>query len=48
MGVFERELGVVYEGFVGGRGVGLAGLGVQYADFAVWQREWLVGERLGV
>ena len=47
MGVLAGELGVVYEGLRSGRGVGLAGLPVQYADFAVWQREWLVGERLG-
>jgi amino acid adenylation domain-containing protein/non-ribosomal peptide synthase protein (TIGR01720 family) len=46
MGVFERELGLLYEGVVGGRGVVLAPLVVQYADFAVWQRELLVGERL--
>jgi amino acid adenylation domain-containing protein/non-ribosomal peptide synthase protein (TIGR01720 family) len=50
MGVFARELGVVYQGLVGGGGGGGLGvLGVQYADFAVWQRErlsgeWLVGE----
>ena len=46
MGVLAGELGVVYEGFVVGAGVGLGGLPVQYADFAVWQREWLAGERL--
>jgi amino acid adenylation domain-containing protein len=46
MGVLAGELGVVYEGLLVGRGVGLSALVVQYADFAVWQREWLAGERL--
>jgi amino acid adenylation domain-containing protein len=37
MGVFFREL----EHFYGHSDADLAGLPVQYADFAVWEREWL-------
>jgi amino acid adenylation domain-containing protein/non-ribosomal peptide synthase protein (TIGR01720 family) len=46
MGVLSGELGVLYEGFAAGREVVLPDLPVQYADFAVWQRGWLAGERL--
>jgi amino acid adenylation domain-containing protein/non-ribosomal peptide synthase protein (TIGR01720 family) len=46
VGVLSRELGALYEGFAAGRPVRLAPLPVQYADFAVWQRRWLSGERL--
>ena len=46
MGVLSGELGVLYEGFAGGREVALPDLPVQYADFAVWQRGWLAGDRL--
>ena len=46
MGVLSGELGVLYEGFAGGREVVLPDLPVQYADFAVWQRGWLAGDRL--
>lgn len=44
-GVFLRELGACYEQFAGGAEVGPAGPGLQYADYAVWQREQLAGER---
>ncbi|MFP5287446.1 MAG: condensation domain-containing protein, partial [Thermoanaerobaculia bacterium] len=37
LAVFARELSALYGG------VDLPGLPVQYADFAVWQREWLEG-----
>jgi amino acid adenylation domain-containing protein len=46
MALFWRELSELYEGFAGGRPVALPELPIQYADFAVWQREWLRGERL--
>jgi amino acid adenylation domain-containing protein/non-ribosomal peptide synthase protein (TIGR01720 family) len=46
MGVLARELGALYEAEAAGREARLAPLPVQYADFAVWQREWLSGERL--
>ncbi len=40
MGVLLRELSEAY------RGAPLQPLAVQYSDFAVWQRQWLSGERL--
>jgi amino acid adenylation domain-containing protein len=46
MGVVIRELGEMYEGEVKGEGVEDKELGIQYADYAVWQREWLRGEEL--
>jgi amino acid adenylation domain-containing protein len=41
-----RELGAAYAAFSTGRQPALAGLPIQYADFAAWQREWLSGEGL--
>jgi len=46
MGVLVRELSVLYEAFAAGRPSPLDELPVQYADFALWQREWLQGEVL--
>jgi amino acid adenylation domain-containing protein len=46
MGVMFEELGVLYEAFRAGEGSPLVELGVQYADYAVWQREYLQGEVL--
>ncbi|HEV7516535.1 MAG TPA: amino acid adenylation domain-containing protein, partial [Thermoanaerobaculia bacterium] len=46
MGVLVRELGTLYEAFLEGRPSPLAPLAIQYADFALWQRRWLVGEVL--
>jgi amino acid adenylation domain-containing protein len=40
LGVLLREMSALYGG------AGLADLPIQYADFAVWQREWLRGEVL--
>jgi amino acid adenylation domain-containing protein len=45
-GMFWRELGVLYEAFAAGKPSPLPELGIQYADFAVWQRQWLQGEVL--
>ncbi|MGC5568942.1 amino acid adenylation domain-containing protein, partial [Streptomyces sp. FR-108] len=45
-GVFNRELSALYEAFRAGEPDPLPPLPVQYADFAVWQREWLEGEVL--
>ncbi|MFP5286522.1 MAG: amino acid adenylation domain-containing protein, partial [Thermoanaerobaculia bacterium] len=41
-----REFAELYEAFSQGRSVQLGELPLQYADFAVWQREWLRGEVL--
>ena len=46
LGVFLRELRALYPAFAAGRPSPLAELPIQYADFAVWQREWLQGDRL--
>jgi amino acid adenylation domain-containing protein len=46
LGVLVRELAAFYEAARRGRPAPLAELPVQYADFALWQREHLRGERL--
>ncbi|HEY7767793.1 amino acid adenylation domain-containing protein [Longimicrobium sp.] len=46
MGVFSRELSALYAAFRDGRESPLPSLPVQYADYAVWQREQLEGEVL--
>ncbi|MFJ2264643.1 amino acid adenylation domain-containing protein, partial [Streptomyces sp. NPDC087844] len=44
--ILRRELSALYEAFRDGEPSPLAPLAVQYADFAVWQRQWLAGEVL--
>ena len=46
MGVLYRELSVLYEAFSRYEPSPLSELPIQYADFAVWQQEWLQGEEL--
>ena len=46
MGILYRELSVLYEAFSKGKPSPLPELPIQYADFAVWQREWLQGKNL--
>ncbi|HZG42551.1 MAG TPA: amino acid adenylation domain-containing protein, partial [Longimicrobium sp.] len=46
MGVLFRELSALYAAYREGRESPLAELPVQYADYAVWQREQLEGEVL--
>ncbi len=46
MGVFFSELSVLYEAFSEGKPSPLRELPIQYADYAVWQRDWLQGEVL--
>ncbi len=46
MGVLLAELAALYAAASGGGTAALPALAVQYADFAVWQRRWLAGERL--
>ena len=38
--------GSLYDAFSAGQPSPLPELPIQYADFAVWQRQWLQGERL--
>ena len=44
--VLMRELVTLYRAFVAGRPSPLASLPIQYADYALWQRQWLQGEVL--
>jgi amino acid adenylation domain-containing protein len=44
--ILFRELSILYEAFAAGRRSPLAPLPIQYADYAVWQREWLQGDVL--
>jgi amino acid adenylation domain-containing protein len=46
MGVLFRELSALYAAYLAGRESPLSELPVQYADYAVWQREQLAGEVL--
>ncbi|MEG3939648.1 amino acid adenylation domain-containing protein [Microcoleus sp. S36b_A3] len=46
IGVFLQELAALYEAFLIGKPSPLPQLSIQYADFAIWQREWLAGDRL--
>ena len=44
--VFAQELGTLYTAFSKGEPSPLPDLPIQYADFAVWYREWMQGEIL--
>ncbi|MHC0067443.1 SDR family NAD(P)-dependent oxidoreductase [Nostoc sp. UIC 10890] len=46
MGIFSQELSTLYQAFSAGKPSPLAELPIQYADFAVWQRQWLSGKVL--
>ncbi|MCJ9707086.1 condensation domain-containing protein, partial [Bradyrhizobium sp. SHOUNA76] len=46
MGLLLRELGALYGAFTAGQASPLPPLAIQYADYAVWQRGFLSGERL--
>ncbi len=43
-GVLFEELGTLYEAFSQGKPSPLPELSIQYADYTVWQRQWLKGE----
>lgn len=45
-GVLHRELALCYESFAARRTPALPDLPIQYADFSVWQRDWLRGDVL--
>ena len=45
-GVFLEELTILYNAFNLGESSPLPELPIQYADFAMWQRDWLSGETL--
>ena len=46
LGVFTRELGLLYPAFSAGKPSPLPPLPIQYPDFAIWQRRTLDGEAL--
>ncbi|GLV53939.1 hypothetical protein KDH_07900 [Dictyobacter sp. S3.2.2.5] len=46
MGVFEDEFFTLYSANIAGKTAHLPELPVQYADYALWQRNWLRGEVL--
>jgi hypothetical protein len=46
MGVLVKEFVAFYEAHMQGRVAALPPMTIQYADFAIWQRKWLQGERL--
>jgi amino acid adenylation domain-containing protein len=41
VGVINRELATIYGALVEGRPVELPALALQYADYAVWQQQWM-------
>ena len=43
LGVMLRELSALYDAFVRAQPSPLPALAIQYADYAMWQREWLQG-----
>ncbi len=46
MGVLFRELTVLYQAYSNGQPSPLPELPIQYADYTIWQRQWLQGEVL--
>jgi amino acid adenylation domain-containing protein len=44
--IFFKELSALYQAFSNGQASVLSKLPIQYADYALWQRDWLRGERL--
>ncbi|MEA5581859.1 amino acid adenylation domain-containing protein [Nodularia harveyana UHCC-0300] len=46
VGIFIQELSALYQAFCTGKPTPLPELPVQYADFAIWQRQYLTGELL--
>ena len=46
LGVLVKEIGTLYQAYAQGESSPLPELAVQYADYAVWQREYLQGEVL--
>jgi amino acid adenylation domain-containing protein len=46
LGILNHELSALYASFVQGQPSPLEELSIQYADYALWQRQWLQGEPL--
>ncbi|MBV9483693.1 MAG: amino acid adenylation domain-containing protein, partial [Acidobacteria bacterium] len=45
-GLLAAEMAALYEAFAGNRPSPLPDLAIQYADFAIWQRQWMKGKLL--
>src|SRR5439155_1498522 len=43
IGLLLRELGILYQAYTTSQPSPLPELTLQYADFALWQRDWLTG-----
>ena len=46
MGIFRRELSVLYTAYEQGKSNPLPELSIQYADYSHWQSQWLTGDVL--
>ncbi len=46
MPILFRELAIVYGAICRGEAFSLPDLAIQYADYAIWQKEWLQGDHL--
>jgi len=46
MKILFHELSMLYSSYCSGEAIVLPKLSIQYADFAIWQKEWLQGEIL--
>jgi amino acid adenylation domain-containing protein len=46
LGILVREVSALYKAFSAGEASPLAELPIQYADFSVWQRQWVSGDML--
>ena len=46
LGVLVKEVAALYKAFAEGKDSPLPKLSIQYADYAVWQRQWLQGQVL--
>ncbi|RCJ23045.1 non-ribosomal peptide synthetase [Nostoc sp. ATCC 43529] len=46
MGILLQEVAVLYTAFCSNKPLPLPELPIEYADFAIWQRQWLTGDRL--
>ncbi|WP_275269411.1 non-ribosomal peptide synthetase [Pantoea ananatis] len=46
LNIMINELGLLYSAYSKGKDIDLPKLSIQYADYSIWQREWLKGEVL--
>lgn len=44
LGIFVKEICMVYDTLINGREILLPKLPIQYVDFTMWQKEWFTGE----